>query len=264
MDRNAPCPCGSGRKFKKCHGAAVPPEAAALPPDARAEWMRGVAVLGRQRRVAQELLDWAERKLGAEWVDAALDAWGVNVDEDVDEGVADLFTSWSLFNYAPSALAKPIAAAWLGDAAGRKSDEEARRLVTASLSAPLGLWEVETVEAGIGATITDRLSDFTCFVHEPDLTHDIGPSEFVLAHVIEVDGVYVFSGLHADPLLGMDGRAMLASALTDAGVSAPPLPPTVQVDPVWQIRLASEWTKVAAVAYGDQHEDDDDQERERE
>jgi preprotein translocase subunit SecA len=21
--RNAPCPCGSGRKFKKCHGATV-------------------------------------------------------------------------------------------------------------------------------------------------------------------------------------------------------------------------------------------------
>ncbi|MGH9196128.1 MAG: SEC-C metal-binding domain-containing protein [Acidimicrobiia bacterium] len=21
MPRNAPCPCGSGRKFKKCHGA---------------------------------------------------------------------------------------------------------------------------------------------------------------------------------------------------------------------------------------------------
>ena len=272
MDRNAPCPCGSGRKFKKCHGAAVPPEAAALPPDARAEWMRGDAVLGRQRRVGQELLDWAERKLGAEWVDAALDAWGVNEDEDVDEGVADLFTSWSLFNYAPPSLAKPIAAAWLGDAAGRKSDEDARRLVTASLSAPLGLWEVETVEAGVGATLTDRLSDLTCFVHEPDLTHDIGPSECVLAYVIEVDGVYVFSGLHADPMLGMDGRAMLASALTDAGMSAAPLPPTMQVDPAWQIRLARKWTDATVVAYGKQpehdqehdQEHDDDPERERE
>jgi len=30
IGRNAPCPCGSGRKFKRCHGslqqAAVPPE----------------------------------------------------------------------------------------------------------------------------------------------------------------------------------------------------------------------------------------------
>ena len=25
--RNAPCPCGSGKKFKKCHGAPPPPPA---------------------------------------------------------------------------------------------------------------------------------------------------------------------------------------------------------------------------------------------
>ncbi len=260
MDRNAPCPCGSGRKFKKCHGAAVPPEAAALAPDARAEWLRGDAVLGRQRRVGQELLDWAERKLGAEWVDAALDAWGVKEDEDVDESVADLFTSWSLFNYAPPKLARPIAAAWLEDAAGRKSDDDARRLIAASLSAPLGIWEVETVEAGVGATLTDRLSDITCFVHEPDLTHDIGPSEFILAYVIETDGVRVFSGLHADPLLGVDGRAMLANTLADAEGKAAPLPRTQQVDPAWQIRVARTWTEAAAAAYGDEDEHDDERE----
>ena len=25
VGRNDPCPCGSGRKFKQCHGAAAPP-----------------------------------------------------------------------------------------------------------------------------------------------------------------------------------------------------------------------------------------------
>jgi hypothetical protein len=33
-DRNDPCPCGSGKKFKKCHGAkgeAAPPVAKAKP-----------------------------------------------------------------------------------------------------------------------------------------------------------------------------------------------------------------------------------------
>ena len=49
--RNDPCPCGSGKKFKKCHGAAVPPEVAALPSDARAEWQRAEVVLQRQKRV---------------------------------------------------------------------------------------------------------------------------------------------------------------------------------------------------------------------
>jgi hypothetical protein len=34
-DRNDPCPCGSGKKFKKCHGAKGA-EAAAAKPDAKA------------------------------------------------------------------------------------------------------------------------------------------------------------------------------------------------------------------------------------
>lgn len=255
MDRNAPCPCGSGRKFKKCHGAAVPPEAAALPPEARAEWLRGDAVLMRQKRIGQELLDWAERKLDAEWVDAALDAWGVREEEDVDEADADLFTAWSLFNYREPKLGKSIAAAWLDDAAGRKADADARALVSASLALPLGVWQVETVEAGVGATITDRFSDATCFVHEPDLTHDIGPGEFVLAYVVETGGVSVFAGLHADPLLFMDAKPLVAQVLEEAGVADGLLSREQQVDPAWQVRLARRWTETADAAYADQDEE---------
>jgi hypothetical protein len=252
MDRNAPCPCGSGKKFKKCHGAAVPPEAAALPAQARQEWLKGDVVLQRQKRVGQELLDWAEKKLTADWIDAALDAWGVKEDEDVDEGVADLFTAWSLFNYEPSALKKPIAEAWLEDAAGKRADAESRALAQAALRAPLGLWEVETVEAGVGATLTDRLSDTTLFVHEPDLTHDLGPSEYLLAYIIETDGVRVFSGLHADTLVFVDGKELLADICADAGVSAPPIPATLQRDAGWQIRLGRRFSETAALGYPDE------------
>lgn len=257
MDRNAPCPCGSGRKYKKCHGAAVPPEAAGLPPDARAEWQRGDTVLQRQQRVGQLLLDWADRKLGAAWIDAALDAWGVREDDDVDEALADLFTAWSLFSYAPVTLTKPVAAAWLDDAMGRKADDDTRRLVVAALTSPLGLWEVETVEAGVGTTVTDRLSDTTLFVHEPDLTHELVPGEFILAYVLDTDGVRVFSGVHADPLLLMDGKALLADVLADAGVSTAPIPRDLPYDAAWQIRLARRWTDTAAAAFAEDGGDDD-------
>ena len=251
MDRNAPCPCGSGKKFKKCHGAPLPPEAVALPAEARAEWLRGDRVLQRQKRVGQELLDWADKKLTAEWIDAALDAWGVKDDEDIDEGVADLFTTWSLFNYEPAALGKPVAAAWLDDAAGMRADADTRAMVSAALRAPLGLWAVETVEAGVGATITDRLSDITHFVHEPDLTHDLGPTECVLAYVVTVDGVQVFSGLHADTLLFMDVKTLLADVFADAGVLAAPLPDALQRDASWQLRLARRFSETAAAMYPD-------------
>jgi hypothetical protein len=254
MDRNSPCPCGSGKKFKKCHGAAVPPEAAALAPDARAEWLKGDVVLQRQKRVGQELLDWAEKKVGAEWIDAALDAWGVKEDEDLDEGIADLFTTWSLFNYAEPKLAKPVAAAWLDDAAGKRADADTRALVAAALGAPLGLWEVETVEAGVGATITDKLSDTTLFVHEPDLTHDLGPSEFLLAYVIETDGVRVFSGLHADTLIMMDGKELIADVCADAGVAAAPIPAALQREAGWQVRISRRFTETAAAGFAEGEE----------
>ncbi len=258
MDRNHPCPCGSGKKFKKCHGAAVPPEAAALPADARAEWLRGDVLLQRQKRVGQDLLDWADKKLRPEWIDAALDAWGVTEDEDIDEGAADLFTAWSLCTYEPPSLGRPIAAAWLDDAAGKRADADARALVTASVHVPLGLWAVETVEPGVGATITDRLSDITCFVHEPDLTHDLGVSEFVLAYTIQVDGVHVFSGLHADTLVYVDGKALLAEICADAGVATAPLPAALQRDPSWQLRLARQFSALAAASYGDDDDDGDE------
>ena len=31
IGRNDPCPCGSGKKYKKCHGACAPPAAAGAP-----------------------------------------------------------------------------------------------------------------------------------------------------------------------------------------------------------------------------------------
>lgn len=249
MDRNAPCPCGSGKKFKKCHGAAIPPEAAKLDTAARNEWLKGDVLLQRQKRLGQELLDWADKKLTPEWVDKALDAWGVKEDEDVDEGVADLFTSWSLFNYIVPTLNKTIAAAWLDDAVGRKADADIRALVNAAMNAPLGLWEVETVEAGVGATLTDCLSGKTVFVHEPDLTHDLGPSEYLLAYVIESDGVRVFSGLHVDTLTFIDGKELLADILADANQPSAPLPKSTQVDPAWQIRLSRRFSETAAAGY---------------
>jgi preprotein translocase subunit SecA len=33
IGRNDPCPCGSGKKYKKCHGAAASPAAAATKSD---------------------------------------------------------------------------------------------------------------------------------------------------------------------------------------------------------------------------------------
>ncbi len=257
MDRNAPCPCGSGRKFKKCHGAAVPPEVSTLSTEARADWVRADAVTQRQKRVAQQLLDWAERKLGAAWLATPLRAWGIIEETDINEAVTDLFTAWSLFNFRPAALEKSIAGAWLDDAAARRTDEDTRLLVSTAIDAPLGIWEVVSADAGVGMTLTDRLRDSTVFVHESELTHDLGPGEFLLAYVVAADSVHVLSAVHADSLLPSDGQALVSSVLADAGQHVAPLPIAHQTDPTWQIQLARRWTDIAVAEYAGPDQSDD-------
>ena len=257
--RNDPCPCGSGKKFKKCHGAAVPPEVAALPSDARAEWQRAEVVLQRQKRVGQEILDWATKKLGVEWTDSAFDAWGLSRDEDLSDLEADLYTGWVLFSYLPGKLGTCIAAGWLDDA-GKRANADDQAFVRAGLTARIGVWEAETVEEGVGATITDRLTGRTLFVHEPDLSHMLSPSEFVCGYVLECEGVHVFAGLHDDTLLQVDGVQFVGDVLVELG-AAVPVPDATLADAAFVAKLARRWHSLAETLYAedaDGAEDDDD------
>jgi hypothetical protein len=261
--RNDPCPCGSGKKFKKCHGAAVPPEVAALPSDARAEWQRAEVVLQRQKRVGQEILDWATKKLGAEWTDGALDAWGLTRDEDISDHEADIYTGWVLFAYVPHTLGKSLAAAWLDDAGKRASGDD-QAFVHAALGGALGVWEAETVEEGVGTTVTDKLTGRTVFVHEPDLTHMIQPSEYLIAYVIECEGVHVFAGMHEDTLIREDGAQFVAELLAEAGgatVTGATVTGATLSDAAWQAKTVRKWHALAETLYADEegeHADDDE------
>jgi hypothetical protein len=260
--RNDPCPCGSGKKYKKCHGAAVPPEVAALPSDARAEWQKAEVVLQRQKRVGQEILDWATKELGVEWTDGALDAWGLSREEDIGDMEADIYTGWVLFSYVPGKLGTCIAAGWLDDA-GKRANADDQAFVRAGLGARIGVWEAETVEEGVGATITDRLTGRTIFVHEPDLTHMMSPSEFVCAYVLECDGVHVFAGLHDDTLLQVDGLQFVGDVLVELGVAVP-VPDATLADAKFVAKLARRWHTLAEQLYaedaegGEGTEDDDE------
>ncbi|MFN7799140.1 YecA family protein, partial [Gemmatimonas sp.] len=255
--RNDPCPCGSGKKFKKCHGAAVPPEVAALPTASRAEWQRAEVLLQRQKRIGQEVLDWATKKLGVEWTDGALDAWGLSRDEDISDLEADLYTGWVLFAYTPATLGVTLAAGWLNDA-GKRAGADDQAFVRAGLGARLGIWEAETVEEGVGATLTDRLTGRTLFVHEPDLTHTISPSEFVCAYVLEAEGVHIFAGLHEDTLLHHDGQQFVAELVAEWSLTLP-VPDAQLSDAAFQAKLARRWHTVADTLYADEAEGGDDE-----
>ena len=68
---------------------------------------------------------------------------------------------------------------------------------------------------------------------------------------LEADGVRVFSGLHADTLVIVDAKELLADICADAGVSAAPIPADLQRDPAWQVRLSRRFSETAEANYGD-------------
>ncbi len=227
MDRNAPCPCGSGKKFKKCHGAAVPPEVAALPAAQRAELQLATTIMQRDKRITQEIVDWADRRFGAEFMDNAMTAWGVPAEEELPEEEGDVFTMWALHHHVASPGQPTAATQWLEAQQarfGQRMDADIVRLVQAQGSAVLGFWQVETIEPGVGTTLYDRLGDRTVFVHEHAITHDLEAELLLLAYVMELDGLHLFAGLHDHPLPLIEGKEVIAAAYEAGGVTAPPVP----------------------------------------
>ena len=211
MDRNAPCPCGSGRKFKKCHGGALPPEAATLHHSVRASVLRAEVVLQRSLRITQDILDWADRRLTPEWMNKAYDAWGLGADDELPAEDGDLFTPWAVYHFAASEPEGPVAAQWLAAQQARhgaRTDADTVALVQAQRASVLGVWEVAEAEPGVGVLVRNRLLtlegteelDHETYVYEIDASHDLDPGRFVLAYVMRLDDVRVFTGLH-DALL---------------------------------------------------------------
>ena len=207
MNRNDPCPCGSGKKYKKCHGGAVPPEAATLPAAVRTSVLRAEAAMQRNRRITQEILDWADRRLGPEWMDGAYDTWGLGREEELAPEEGDLFTTWAVYHHAPNASGT-AASQWLTAQRARfgaRMDADTVALVDAHTNASLDVWEVIEPEPGVGVNLRARImatgSDAAePYVYETDASHDLVPPFAVLAYVMQVDDVHVFGGLHDVPL----------------------------------------------------------------
>lgn len=223
-DRNAPCPCGSGRKFKKCHGAAVPPEAAALPAPERERLKRAMQLLERDRRIHQELLDWCDRKLGAEWANAALDQFAGSAEQDLSEFDEPFYAHWLLHHRPATAGAPTPAMQWLEAQRARhgaRMDQDVDALVAALRDSRIGLWRVTQVEPGVGYGLHDLLTGTTAFVYDDAGILGDHPDTVCLAYLFTLDDIQLVLGTYLD-LLPLDQAERVAEAIRAlAGVGTP-------------------------------------------
>lgn len=256
MNRNDPCPCGSGRKYKKCHGAAVPPEAAALPTPERERLMRAIQLLERDRRVHVEINDWCDRKLGPEWANAALTQFAGSEDTDLTEYDEQFYVHWLLHHRPVRAGEATPAMQWLAaqrSRHGARMDADVDALITGQAESRVGLWRVQDVEPGVGYSLHDLLTNTAAFVHDDTGSLGEQPDEVCLGYVCTLDDLQIVTGAHLD-LLPVDEAAMVANRILElAGVTAGAVPRAFLTDPLQHIAMRLAWHE-HATSYWETHE----------
>lgn len=173
VGRNAPCPCGSGRKYKKC---CLPREQQASQAD-QAEKAAPSKLHDVDQRLTEQMLRFGSRRFGRAWLDAA----ETHVDAEMQPG---LFPQWALYHVAVDG--RPVAQ-WFGDERGRSLSRTESRWLEAQQAAWLSVWEVDAVDAGRGLTLNDLLTGETRIVREVNLSWMLTRRDTLLARVVDCD-----------------------------------------------------------------------------
>jgi hypothetical protein len=192
LGRNDPCPCGSGKKFKRCHGASVA-GATASPLVSRAEVLKD-----RDAELSNRLMRWARKRHGADWVGSLFDSTAHASAGGLSEPDLPIVIPWLLHMRLDDAEAT-LDEAWIRESQTRLSPDDAL-IIDAYREAWVSIWEVSGVEAGIGVRFDDLLTGETRFVHDVNSSSALQSFDVVLAVILTCDGVSFFGGLHGYPL----------------------------------------------------------------
>ena len=192
--RNEPCPCGSGRKYKKCH---------LRPDEARhSEGRRAIAAHRMDARLVSRLMEFAHREFGAAWR-----AFG-NHFVDPRES-SELARPWSVYGFEVDG--RTVVDAYL-EAHGRRCPREERRWLDAQRAAWLSVWEVEAIDPGRTLTLRDLLSDERRTVLETRASMSLVPRDALLGRIADHDGVSLLAGSHLRPLPPLDAAEVVRRA----------------------------------------------------
>jgi hypothetical protein len=178
VGRNSPCPCGSGRKYKKCHGSRAEPANASNP------------LHEMDRRLVTSIVRHAERHWRKEWSEALR-----NYPDP--QCLAELGIVWSI--YTEPVAGATLAARFLEERRARLHPDE-RAWIEAQGRAWLSVWEVLEVERGKCLVLHDLLSGETRRVHEVSGSQTLCVREAVLGRVVDYEGVSLICGMHTRPL----------------------------------------------------------------
>src|SRR6266511_4064000 len=140
VPRNAPCPCGSGRKYKKCHLTTDQAKGRDV--------QERPAVHEIDERVVDDMQRFAARRFRGVW-QASFDAF-----EDVEKEI-QLASPWSV--YCAKVDGRTVVDWYLSEK-GRYLSPDQRGWLEAQQRSWLSIWEVTDVDPGRGLRVHDLLA----------------------------------------------------------------------------------------------------------
>jgi hypothetical protein len=237
-NRNAPCPCDSGRKYKHCHGRAG--GASDATSDGSAFEARRGRQLGRTREAAQKALNREVKRL-VERDDfvAAMEAYfgaaGIDWDDPLGEPIQGLFLAWLAHFWVPgvdadggetvaaASRALPAPDTMLARVLARRSPPPAqRRFLEAAAREPFTYWEVASLDPPF-LNLRDRLAPRTVRLYDEALSESTFEGAVLFGHLVADGDIAIVSALATMPIVGPNLRRVDALADRLAGGVAEPL-----------------------------------------
>ncbi|MGQ0539509.1 MAG: YecA family protein [Gemmatimonadaceae bacterium] len=238
IGRNDPCPCGSGKKYKKCHGVLGDE------PGASREPARANALKTLDTQLSKRLLRFARQQYGADWLQDVLEAEGLLVAGELSDAEMPFVIPW-LLHFMVNSAELTLADEW-GRHARRAISSEEQRLLDAYNAAWVSLWEVAEVTPGVGSRLTDVLTREERFVRDVSSTSTLQRFDTLLAIILTCDGVSFFGGIHSQPLPPRFAAVVTEEARRWCRVRTRPVSPQQLRDPDTQLELLALWNLVVS------------------
>jgi len=221
IGRNDPCPCGSGKKYKKCcilKNVTVPEDL---------DYRRLSEVYNK---LFDRLVKHAELVFGQEAMQTALQEywlWPEQENEKVDEESLErqmpLFWPWFVFNWEYDPLLDEIPldgppeltiAELYVQERGTKLDPYERRFIEAVNRKPYSFYEVIEVKPGKQILLQDVLSGSRITVQERSGSRHVKPADILFGRAVMIGdvgmivglGTYVIAPVHKPRLIEFRGR----------------------------------------------------------
>ncbi len=239
--RNDPCPCGSGRKYKKCHGASAIAPHEEFAPGAR----EAIAAQKLDHDLVERMMKFSRVRYRQEWIDAALEAYvdfgGTDPDAPpVDEAEFQLAMPWAFHAFPWGPTGESLAEHFRREQ-GRRLPTDSRALLDAQLRSWCSFWRIDSVEPGVGLGLTDLLTQEERFVHERMGSQEAKPGLMILGRVVDFGGISFIAGMHPHVASLVHALPLVEQAKRLCRVRTRPVALELVRDPELQGWMISQW-----------------------